>query len=439
MLYREISNMISAVAFLSELLITLWFYSKMFKPRIKFYFIAPIAFILYFQRFIVFAIIESVFIDLAIFCVISFIVLMLHKCNIKTALSNTLYMLILKLSSQCIAVVSVPLIIFNDVQSYHASDIRIYALNVLVSQILFFVFLLTSTKLNFNYGKKTKFGVPSYLFIVPNGLIAVLYAFYNYSFAFGLIPQADTVTSVAAVVMIFVIIISIMLTYVYYGKSLKELDELYKLKSERRRVASDTAYYLILDRQNEMLKSFIHDEKNHLSTIKSLADSPEVSEYIDKIYGDIKHHSMFGNTKNKMLDLVINKYNYICEREKIDFYVTAKTSNLLYIDNPDLITLLGNLLDNAVEAAKMSAEKKIDFSVNKVNGFDVLTCSNSCDDKPVISGDILKSTKSDDGEHGLGVKSIRRIVKKYDGEFEWQYDDSAKEFVVHIIFNPKVL
>ena len=98
---------------------------------------------------------------------------------------------------------------------------------------------------------------------------------------------------------------------------------------------------------------------------------------------------------------------------------------------------MGNLLDNAVEAAKSSNEKKIDFSVNKVNGFDVLTCSNSCEDKPVISGSILKSTKSDAGEHGLGIKSIRRIVKKYDGEFEWQYDDSSKEFIVNIIFNPK--
>ncbi len=436
MIYRDISNMISAVVFLSELLITLWFYQKMFKPRIKVHFIALVAYLLYFQRFVVFAIRESVFIDLGMFCVISFIVLMFYKCNIKTALSNTLCMLILKLSSQCIAVVSISSIIFNDIQSYYASDMRVYALNVLASQILFFVFLLTSTKLNFNYGKKTKFGVSSYLFIVPNSLIVVLFAFYNYTSALGSIPLTDTITSIASVVMIFVIIISIMLTYVYYGKSLKELDELYKLKSEKSRVASDTAYYSILDRQNEMLKSFIHDEKNHLSTIKSLADSPEVSEYIDKIYGEIKHHSMFGNTKNKMLDLVINKYNYICEKESIDFYVTAKTSNLLYIDNPDLITLLGNLLDNAVEAAKLSTEKKIDFFVNKVNGFDVLTCSNSCDDKPVISGSVLKSTKSDTGEHGLGIKSIRRIVKKYDGEFEWQYDNSSKEFVAHIIFKP---
>lgn len=437
MIYRDISNVISVSALLSELLITLRFYTKMFKPKIKLYFIAPIAFILYLQRFIVFSTGESVFIDLSIFLVTSFLILLCYKCSIKTAVINTFYMLILKLSSQCIAVVSIPTVIFNDVQSYYASNVKIYALNALVSQVLFFVFLFTSTKLNFNYSKKTKFGVPSYLFIVPNSLIAILYSFYDYISSFGSIPQADTITSVVSIVMIFVIILSIMLTYVYYGKSLKELDELYKLKNERNRVASDTAYYSILDRQNEMLKSFIHDEKNHLSTIKSLADSTEVSEYIDKIYGEIKHHSMFGNTKNKMLDLVINKYNYICEKEGIDFYVTAKTSNLLYIDNPDLITLLGNLLDNAVEAAKSSTEKKIDFSVNKVNGFDVLTCSNSCEDKPVISGSILKSTKSDAGEHGLGIKSIRRIVKKYDGEFEWQYDDSSKEFIVNIIFNPK--
>ena len=55
MIYRDISNIISAVAFLSELLITLWFYKKMFKPRIKVHFIAFVAHLFYFLRFIVFS------------------------------------------------------------------------------------------------------------------------------------------------------------------------------------------------------------------------------------------------------------------------------------------------------------------------------------------------------------------------------------------------
>ncbi len=175
------------------------------------------------------------------------------------------------------------------------------------------------------------------------------------------------------------ILLSIVLTYVFYGKTTKELDELYKTQSDAERVHTDIAYYAILDEQNDMLKTFIHDEKNHLSVIKSLADNPKVSDYIDKIYGEISHHSMFGNTNNKMLDLMINKYQYMCRAENIDFYVQCKTANLNHIENSDLITMLSNMLDNSVEAVKASKEKRIDLTINKANGFDIITCTNSCD------------------------------------------------------------
>ncbi|MBR6646973.1 MAG: sensor histidine kinase, partial [Clostridia bacterium] len=182
------------------------------------------------------------------------------------------------------------------------------------------------------------------------------------------------------------------------------------------------------------LKTIIHDEKNHLATIKSLSDNKETNDYIDRLCGEIKVSSLFGNTENKMLDLVLNKYSYICENDDIRFNVTVKTANLTFIENTDLVTVMSNMLDNAVEAAKVSAEKYIDLSINRTNGFDIITCTNSCDKKPQSIGKMLKTTKTDDGLHGLGVNSIRRIVKKYNGDFEWSYDENSKEFVVYIAF-----
>lgn len=89
----------------------------------------------------------------------------------------------------------------------------------------------------------------------------------------------------------------------------------------------------------------------------------------------------------------------------------------------------------AVEAAKLSNRKSIDLSINRVNKFDVLTCSNSCDSKPYAIGKTLRTTKSDTCFHGLGVNSIKNIVNKYDGSFEWNYNEDAQEFVIYISFN----
>lgn len=264
--------------------------------------------------------------------------------------------------------------------------------------------------------------------------IIILVAFLIISSNYELTDSIQNVVSASGIA----ILVSIILTYVFYGKTTRELDELYKAQSEAERVHTDIAYYAILDKQNDMLKTFIHDEKNHLSVIKSLADNPEVSEYIDKIYGEIRHHSMFGNTKNKMLDLMINKYHYICRNEGIELNISVKTSNLSYIENSDLISMFGNLLDNAVEAVRASKEKRIDLSINKVNGFDILTCTNSCDEKPQSIGKMLKTTKTDDGFHGLGVNSVRSIVRKYKGDFEWSFDENIKEFTVYIAFKTQI-
>ena len=54
--------------------------------------------------------------------------------------------------------------------------------------------------------------------------------------------------------------------------------------------------------------------------------------------------------------------------------------------------------------------------------------------KPISAGKTLSTTKNVDGFHGFGIKSIKRIVKKYHGEFDWFYRETEKEFVVNIVF-----
>ena len=60
------------------------------------------------------------------------------------------------------------------------------------------------------------------------------------------------------------------------------------------------------------------------------------------------------------------------------------------MDAPDLITLLSNILDNAVEAASVSEKKTIELSINRVNEFDMLSCVNSSDRKPRSVGKSLR-------------------------------------------------
>lgn len=412
---------IAIISYIVELLTAISCYNSILISKTRKLCTYLIGTLLYTVPIATFIIFNNTIANISAFFLINFVLALLcFKCDIKKAVLGSLFLTAIMLSTEFLSMCILSLAYNGDINTYN-SNLATYTVVAIFSKTMFFVFTRISISLGFHLSERTKTRTPPFLFLFPVCALVILYTFWAISSNYALSKQIEFIISGASIAIIF----SIMLTYVFYGKTSKELDELYKAQSEAERINTDIAYYSILDRQNELLKTFVHDEKNHLTVIKSLADNREVDEYIDKIYGRIKHHSMFGNTKNKMLDLMINKYQYICENESIDFSVSIKTANLSFIEQSDLIALISNILDNSVEAAKDSREKIIDLSINKVNGFDILTCSNSCDIKPQAIGKTLKSTKTDDGFHGLGVKSIKRIVNKYHGDFEWSYDENT--------------
>lgn len=419
-------QIISIVAHLFEFFILFVYCSTVFKPKKNYLFIVASGLFAYSVILIFFLVFDSTILNIVTAAIFNFLFcFLLYRCKIKEALFSSLLLSVALTASEFIAI-SLFTIKDGDISKFN-STLLSYIIAVTFSRLIYLIIIL-SIGLILRKSKNNK--MPFFLFFFPIASIVFLYTLWLTA-AQSKISQG---TSYLIITSSFCVIISILLTYIFYGKTSRELNELYKNKSESDRIKADEAYYEILDKQNEQLKTIIHDEKNHLAAIKSLANKQEVSEYIDTIFGQIEENSVFGNTKNKILDLTINKYQYICDSENIDFYISIKTSNLIQIEKPDLITLLGNLLDNAVESAKKSKGRKIDLSINKTNGFDVLTCTNSCDIKPRHVGEELESTKTSSGFHGLGVKSIKRIVKKYHGNFEWKYDETKKEFIIYIVF-----
>lgn len=317
----------------------------------------------------------------------------------------------------------------NNVVEYRKTTV-VFALGIIISRFIFYVITKISEFAGLYLRKIQNSRIPIFLFLYPLTTIVILYTFWIIAAQYELSKRTDIVIIVCSLA----ILVSVFLTFVFYGKTSKKMEELYKEQSELSRIRTEKAYYSILDKQNETLKMITHDEKNHLLAIKTIANDPEVSEYIDKIYGEIRETSSFGNTDNKYLDLLINKYHAECEANQILFEYSIKTANLSFMEPTDMISMISNILDNAVDAAKQTNEKKILLSINRKNAFDILTCQNSCDRKPMASEGVLLSTKKIPGIHGYGMKSIMKTAKKYDGEVNWTYDEMMKSFQLMIAF-----
>lgn len=388
------------------------------------------AFFLYSAGFTVFSLFENIFFNLLVFLFINTaLIIICYKSNFKRAVLSSILMTALMSCAEVIFIIGSKVSINGNIIAY-GDSLATYAIGSLLSKLTYFILTKIMSRRIIMKNSYRSLQIPVFLFILPVCSILLFYLFWTFSAQIEMSFQLDIIVSVVSIF----ITLGIISTYFFYSKAQETVDELYIAQSQAEKTKVDIAYYAILDRQNEQLKTILHDEKNHLATIKSLSDSKEINEYIDRLCGEIKISSFFGNTENKMLDLVLNKYSYICENENIILHVFAKTANLNYIENTDLVTIMSNMLDNAVEAARNSQERTIELSINKTNGFDIITCINSCDTEPESLGEVLKTTKKEKGFHGLGVKSIKKIVTRYNGTFEWDYDKNAHEFSVYIAF-----
>ncbi len=87
-----------------------------------------------------------------------------------------------------------------------------------------------------------------------------------------------------------------------------------------------------------------------------------------------------------------------------------------FIEDKDLVIILTNLLDNAIESSMKSEKKSIEFSLYTLNGsYVVLKVINSCDEAPLVRKGQLITQKDNQEIHGYGVKNIQRVVKRYNG------------------------
>ena len=141
--------------------------------------------------------------------------------------------------------------------------------------------------------------------------------------------------------------------------------------------------------------------------------------------GSIRTESRFSDTGDILIDGIINiKLGDAVRLAGADVICKVKMDRCDDIDKMDLNIILGNVLDNAVQALqKCSTEKILKLTVEKKQNVLLIRECNT------YSGQISRkygrfvTSKADKKEHGLGIKNIQRIADKYNGDVYIGYDD----------------
>lgn len=230
-----------------------------------------------------------------------------------------------------------------------------------------------------------------------------------------------------------VYVVVICLTERYFSRQSGESERAeFKAKVQRQII-----YYQEMEKNQREVYKLYHDMKNHLAMIENLQGNKEVQEYIGKCMDKVQQVEGMAHTGNVYADTMIYDKWKLAGKYGIDFIMTAEDKVFEGIDIFDLTVLIGNILDNAVEATQREAQgqRRIFFKAWKQGSLSVMMVENTCSLKPKRENGELVTAKKDRKYHGFGIKNVEEMVKKYCGKVKIEYKD--EKFRVLVMFYGK--
>ena len=177
-----------------------------------------------------------------------------------------------------------------------------------------------------------------------------------------------------------------------------------------------------------------HDLKHQ---IRNFGNKANISnETVKELENIINIYDSNIKTNNDALDLILTEKSLLCQKKNINLKCFADCSKLNFITEADLYSLFGNMIDNAIEAVTKIEDvnkRSISLIVRNALSCTSIFISNYYEGKIILDNNGMpKTTKLNNGYHGYGLKSIKLIVDKYNGDFKIDIKDNI--FMIQILF-----
>lgn len=161
-----------------------------------------------------------------------------------------------------------------------------------------------------------------------------------------------------------------------------------------------------------------HDLKHQISAMRAIVSPEEREKYLREVEDSVQIYDAMVQTGNEVLDTVLTEKSLSCTANNIKINCIADGRQMDIFDPLDLYTIFGNALDNAIESVKQLERQEmrmIDVLVYVRQQFLMINIMNPIGRQPEFEGELPVSTKVKNGYHGFGLKSIRHLIRKYNG------------------------
>ncbi|MGN0459541.1 MAG: sensor histidine kinase [Ruminococcus sp.] len=239
-------------------------------------------------------------------------------------------------------------------------------------------------------------------------------------FRFDILPYLFLICSSMIVI---AVIVWKMMTHI---SRQNEIETKLLLSKQREKLYHDSI--LGTNNQMERISNIKHDMNNQLLCISELIKNKEYDaavkccdssqEKLKSIYTPISTH-------NPLLNAVLNVAQDKAVKENIQLRINIEGSMLSLPNNTDIVSIVGNLCDNAIEYLKCCPlERRImGIEISHHKDYYIIVCKNKIEKSVVQSNPKFATSKKDKNLHGRGISIIRETVKKYDGELRYYEED----------------
>ncbi len=234
-------------------------------------------------------------------------------------------------------------------------------------------------------------------------------------------------------------------TFIVYYILLKYLDmykenAVLKEREEQARAINDLqrTQYKLMQKRIEETRIARHDLRQHFNMIQAYIDSGNneaLEEYLEAYKNNLPIDTSKAYCRNYAIDVIIRYYATRAEGIEANFTAELDFPEKIAVSEPDICVILGNLIENAVEACERQTHGRRFIRVcGKIIGESAvsLTVDNSCDEKVEASDGVFLSSKTN--EAGTGLLSVKNIAEKYNGITDFRYRDGI--FYASVLLNP---
>ena len=240
----------------------------------------------------------------------------------------------------------------------------------------------------------------------------VLSVFYSY----GVFMEQGTVASEVVCPLYGILCCTLVLLMEFYvlrenrmEREREMMDQLLQMANAQRRTSQETI---------DIINMKCHDLKHQIQALAAMDDTAARSRYVAEVQQAVSIYDADYHTGCEALDYVLREKALLAGERHVTFSCMADGGAIAFMDPADIYALMGNALDNALDRVSKEPEEErvVSLLIKRAGDMVLLHLENTCGRPPEFQDGLPVTDKEDKTAHGFGVRSIRYLVERYQGE-----------------------